>query len=61
MAGVPPTSYRDPWAASSGATVADAIVELGQAYQSVKRPNGSSMFEDGAPAPHPRLQVRPKP
>jgi hypothetical protein len=61
MAGEPPSSYRDPWSAAAGTTVADAIVGLGNAYRSVRRPNGSSLFEEGAPAPRPRLQVRPKP
>lgn len=61
MAGAPPTAYREPWDPTAGASVADAIVDLGAAYGSARPTDGPSMFEAGAPAPHPRLQVRPKP
>jgi hypothetical protein len=61
MNGAPPSAYRKAWKAADGNHVSDAIVALAEAYRSVLRPDGSSSFEEGAPAPHPQLKVRPKP
>jgi len=61
MAGPSPTSYRRPWNAADGNVVANAVVALAEAYRSVTPDDGQSMFERGAPAPHPQLQIRPKP
>jgi hypothetical protein len=61
MVGPPPTSYRSPWRSADGAAVADAIVQLSEAYRQARSADGSSMFDEGAPSPHPELQIRPKP
>jgi hypothetical protein len=59
--GVPPPSYRNPWNPAAGSVVADAIVALADAYQSVSTPGRPTRFEDGAPSPEPQFQIRPRP
>ncbi len=59
--GVPPPSYRNPWNPAAGNVVADAIVALADAYQSVSTPGQPTRFEDGAPSPEPQFQIRPRP
>lgn len=44
MAGAPPMSYRTPWNTAIGTVVADAVVALADAYQSVTPVDGPSMF-----------------
>jgi hypothetical protein len=61
IAGSPPTSYRRAWSADKGNSVADAIAHLADAYDAARNDTGDSSFEQGAPAPRPHLQVRPKP
>jgi hypothetical protein len=61
IAGTPPTSYRNPWNANAGEVVTDAIVALADAYRSVSSDGSPSPFANGAPAPKPQLQIRPRP
>jgi hypothetical protein len=62
-----PPSYRSPWGPTVSAAFTDvkaAIVGLGATYGSAnggRDPDQPSIVTEGAPSPHPRLQVRPKP
>jgi hypothetical protein len=62
-----PPSYRSPWGPTVSAAFSDvkaAIVALSAAYRTAnagRNPDQPSIVADGAPSPHPRLQVRPKP
>lgn len=56
----PPTSYRKGWNPAAGEAVTAAIVALADAYRNVSPDGSTSPFEEGAPAPKPELQVRPR-
>ncbi|MCP4222901.1 MAG: hypothetical protein GY773_06120 [Actinomycetia bacterium] len=59
--GPPPSSYRRAWNAGAGYRVTDAIEQLADTFSAEAEAHGGSRFEQGAPAPHPELQIRPKP
>jgi hypothetical protein len=62
-----PPSYRYRWSTTKSAAftmVKASIIQLGGTYRRVnagRDPDKPGIIADGAPSPHPRLQVRPKP
>ncbi|HEV7854807.1 MAG TPA: patatin-like phospholipase family protein [Mycobacterium sp.] len=61
-----PSSYRNPWNDDTRAAFTDvkaALSALADKYQSVDQesPADHPLIIEGAPKPHPRLQVRPRP